>query len=77
MSILRPDGSEQARLKNPLLNPISPYDAPANITFKNKSNSLLITNHAFVTGNLLPNQFTILEVFVNDQASPLATPVLP
>ncbi len=77
VSILRPDGTQQTRLKNPLLSPASPYDSPANIAFKNKSGALLITNHAFVTGNLLPGQFTILEVFVNDQASPLATPAVP
>ena len=49
ISILNPDGSEFARLTNPVGSPIFPYDSPANIAF-NKKGSLLATNHAFVTG---------------------------
>ena len=76
ISILEPDGSESARLSNPLLSPVAPYDSPANIAFDGKGN-ILVTNHAFVTGLVLPNQFQILKVFVNDTASPLAAPLLP
>jgi sugar lactone lactonase YvrE len=76
ISILRANGTEERRLANPLLSPLFPYDSPANIAF-NGQGSLLVTNHAFVTGALLPSQFTILDVFVNDTASPLVRPVLP
>jgi sugar lactone lactonase YvrE len=76
ISILEPDGSESARLQNPLLTPATPYDAPANIAFDGKGN-LLVTNHAFVTGLVLPQQFQILKVFVGDTASPLAQPLVP
>jgi sugar lactone lactonase YvrE len=72
--VLRPDGTEAARLKNPVLSPISPYDSPANVAF-NAHGSLLVTNHAFATG--LPSQFTLLDVYVGDTASPLAKPLLP
>jgi len=76
ISILRPDGTEQTQLTNSLLSPIFPYDSPANIAF-NGLGSLLVTNHAFVTGWTMPQQFTILEVFVGELASPLAKPALP
>jgi len=74
ISVLGPAGNETARLTNPLLSPIFPYDSPANIAFNGKG-SLLVTNHAFAT--MLPSQFTVLDVWVNDKASPLAKPVLP
>ncbi|HEV3470784.1 MAG TPA: SMP-30/gluconolactonase/LRE family protein [Pyrinomonadaceae bacterium] len=74
ITVLRPDGTEAARLRNPALSPIFPYDSPANIAF-NAHGSLLVTNHAFATG--LPSQFTVLDVYVGDTASPLAKPLLP
>lgn len=76
ISILEPDGTESARLGNPLLSPFKPYDSPANVAFDHKGN-LLVTNHAFATGLLLPAQFQVLKVFVDDTASPLAKPLLP
>lgn len=76
ISILEPDGTESARQSNPLLSPIAPYDSPANIAFDGKG-TLLVTNHAFVTGLVLPHQFQVLKVFVDDVASPLAMPLLP
>jgi sugar lactone lactonase YvrE len=74
ISVLRPDGTQAVRLKNALLSPIFPYDSPANIAFNNKG-SLLVTNHAFAT--MLPSQFTVLDVWVDDKASPLDKPLLP
>ena len=74
VSVLRPDGAEAARLANPPLSPIFPYDSPANIAFNGKG-SILLTNHAFATG--LPSQFTVLDVYVGDTASPLAKPLVP
>lgn len=76
ISILNPNGSEYARLQNPPLSPISPYDSPANIAFDGRGN-VLVTNHAFTTGILLPQQFQVLRVFVDDVASPLPAPVVP
>lgn len=74
IAVLRQDGAEIARLKNPLLSPIFPYDSPANIAFDGEG-SLLVTNHAFATG--LPSQFTVLDVWVKDAGSPLVKPNLP
>ena len=52
------------------------YDSPANIAFDGEG-SLLITNHAFATGALLPEQFSVVKVWVKDGGSPLAKPLLP
>jgi len=76
ITVLNPDGTQAARIKNPLLSPTKPFDSPANLAFDGKGN-VLVTNHAFATGLLLPKQFQILKVFVNDTASPLIEPVLP
>lgn len=76
ISVLNPDGSVAARIKNPLLSPTKPFDSPANLAFDGHGN-VLVTNHAFATGLLLPQQFQVLKVFVNDTASPLIEPVLP
>ncbi|MGI8809481.1 MAG: SMP-30/gluconolactonase/LRE family protein [Acidimicrobiales bacterium] len=77
ISVLRViDGVEEARFTNPLGSPINPYDSPANIAFDGEG-SLLVTNHAFATGNLLPDQFSVLKVWVKDGGSALAKPLLP
>jgi sugar lactone lactonase YvrE len=68
VSILRPDGTQQVRLSNPPGSPIFPYDSPANAAFDGRG-ALLLTNHAFFT--MIPANFTVLSVFVNDKASPL------
>ena len=72
VSILGPNGREVARLSNQG-NPIFAYDSPANIAFDGRG-SILLTNHAFVTGVTNPEQFTVLDVFVNDVGSPLELP---
>jgi sugar lactone lactonase YvrE len=74
VSILNPGGNEIVRLRN-TTNPIFPYDSPANIAFDG-SGSMLITNHAFVTGVTNPAQFTVLDVFVADRGSRLEMPFL-
>lgn len=74
ISILRPDGTEAARLTNAPNSPIFPYDSPANAAF-DKYGSLLVTNHAFAT--MSPSNFTVLDVFVDDKESPLVTPHIP
>jgi hypothetical protein len=72
---LRNDGSEVFRLEN-TQGPISPYDSPANIAFNGRG-SLLVTNHAFVTGGDMPEQFQVLEVYVNDREARLWEPLIP
>ncbi len=76
ISVLNPDGSEFARIGNPGLSLISPFDSPANLAFDGLGNAL-VTNHAFATGLLLPNHFQVLKVFVDDVASPLVEPLVP
>lgn len=76
VSILSPAGVEVARLRNPTATPFRPYDSPANIAFK-PPGSILLTNHAFVTGIVFPSQFTVVETFVGDVGSPLERPALP
>ena len=76
ISILNPDGSEAARIGNPLLSPTKPFDAPANLAFDGKGN-VFVTNHAFATGLLLPKQFQVLKVFVDDVGAPLLKPIVP
>lgn len=73
---LRSDGSEVFRFTNPQGAPINPYDSPANIAFNGRG-SLLVTNHAFVTGGDTPEQFQVLEVYVNDQEGKLWEPLIP
>lgn len=74
ISVLSPDGTQSVRLGNPVGSPIFPYDSPANIAFNHKG-SLLVTNHAFAT--MIPSQFTVLDVFVDDHGAPLAKPSIP
>lgn len=74
ISILGPSGAEVGRLANPG-DPINPYDSPANIAFDGKG-SILVTNHAFVTGASDPSRFSVLDVFVNDRGAPLVLPTL-
>jgi sugar lactone lactonase YvrE len=74
VSILRPDGTEAARLTNPSPGDTFPYDSPANAAF-NKHGSLVITNHAFLTQN--PAHYAVLDVFVDDKESPLVRPSIP
>ena len=74
VSILAPNGTEAARLTNPVGSPIFPYDSPANVAF-NKQGSLVLTNHAFATA--IPSNFTILDVYVDDKEFPLVRPSIP
>ncbi len=76
VSILDASGTEVGRLSNPALSPVAPYDSPANIAF-NGHGSILLTNHAFVTGVLDPGQFSVVDVFVDDKESPLVKPNIP
>jgi sugar lactone lactonase YvrE len=72
---LRGNGTEVFRLTNPPASPINPYDSPANIAF-NGLGSLLVTNHAFATGGQNPQQFQVLQVYVNDYEAGLFKPFI-
>ena len=74
ISILGPNATEVARLTNPAGSPIFPYDSPANMAFS-KQGSLVVTNHAFAT--MIPANFTVLDVFVDDKEFPLVRPNVP
>jgi sugar lactone lactonase YvrE len=74
ISILSPEGEEVGRLENEG-NPVFPYDSPANIAFDGRG-SMLVTNHAFVTGVTDPDQFTVLDVYVADRGLPLERPLI-
>jgi sugar lactone lactonase YvrE len=76
VSILSAAGSEVRRLSNPALVPVKPYDSPANIAFDGKG-AILLSNHAFVTGLLVPRQFSIADVWVDDVGAPLVEPAIP
>jgi hypothetical protein len=74
ISILRPDGTEQTQLHNAPGSPFFPYDSPANGAF-DKHGSLLVTNHAFAT--LIPSNFAVLNVFVDDKEEKPVKPHVP
>lgn len=78
ISVLNPDGSEQTKYSGPAQNPADPannpmpWTNPANIAFNNKTQSLLVTNHASLTGLPDPSRyFCVFDVFVNDKAGKL------
>jgi sugar lactone lactonase YvrE len=77
ISVLAPDGTEQARFGGPAQNPASPSNPlqwanPANIAFDNRNGTLLVTNHASLTGLPDPSPlFAVFDVYVNDKAGKL------
>jgi sugar lactone lactonase YvrE len=77
ISVLTPSGSEQTRFLGPAQNPSNPgsplpWANPANIAFDNKNGSLLVTNHASLTGLPDPSPlFAIFDVYVDDRAGKL------
>jgi DNA-binding beta-propeller fold protein YncE len=75
ISVLLPDGSEEARYTGPAANPGGlpnpmPWANPANIAFDNRRGSLLVTNHASLVP-FDPSLFVVFDVFVDDKAAPL------
>jgi hypothetical protein len=74
ISVLTPAGAEAARIASAPSDTI-PLDNPANIAFQNSRRSLLVTNHASLSGNAA--HFAVLKVFVKDTADPLVEPILP
>lgn len=74
ISVLRPNGTEKARISTQLGDPI-PLDSPAGLAFDKSTKSLLIVNHALLSGNA--NNFAVLQVHVGDPGDPLVKPNLP
>jgi len=79
ISVLRPDGSEEARYSGPAANPGGspdpmPWANPANIAFDTHTRSLLVTNHASLVP-YDPQLFVVFDVFVDDKGQ--ALPVEP
>ena len=75
ISVLQPNGTEQARYSGPAANPGGtpdpmPWANPANIAFDNQTGSLLVTNHASLVP-YDPNLFCVFSVFVDDKGQPL------
>ena len=75
ISVLRPDGTEEARYSGPAANPGGspdpmPWANPANIAFDNHKRSLLVTNHASLVP-FDPSLFVVFDVFVDDKGQPL------
>jgi sugar lactone lactonase YvrE len=75
ISVLRADGTEEARYSGPAANSSGspnplPWANPANIAFDVHTDSLLVTNHASLVP-FNPNLFAVFSVFVDDKGSPL------
>ncbi|MFL6231050.1 MAG: SMP-30/gluconolactonase/LRE family protein [Pyrinomonadaceae bacterium] len=74
ISVLAPDGTEQARYSGPAQNGAGTllWANPANIAFNNHTGSLLVSNHASLTGLPDPSPlFSVFDVYVNDKAGKL------
>jgi len=74
ISLLAADGTEVGRIAS-APGDATPLDAPAGIAFDARTKSLLIANHALLTGN--PAHFAVLRAFVGDPGDALAEPLLP
>ena len=77
ISILNCNGIEQEKFVGPAHDPTAPdaplpWANPANIAFNMKTRSLLVTNHASLTGLPDPSHlFAIFDVFVDDEPGKL------
>lgn len=74
ISVLDEDGDEESRIESSHCDEI-PLDSPANVAFDDSAKTLLIVNHALLSGN--PEHFAVLRVWVGDKADPLEKPWLP
>jgi hypothetical protein len=75
ISVLRPDGTEEARYSGPAANPGGspdplPWANPANLAFNHNTGELLVTNHASLVP-FDPSLFAVFSVFVDDKGQPL------
>jgi len=77
ISVLAPDSTELNRFSGPAQNVASPgnplpWANPANIAFNSKNGTILVTNHASLTGLPDPSPlFAIFDVYVDDKAGKL------
>jgi len=74
ISILAENGTELSRFGSSPTDVI-PLDNPAGIAFDSRSKSLLIANHALLSGDSA--HFAVLQAFVGDPGDPLEMPILP
>lgn len=76
VSVLWPSGEELHRFPDPATNQLReiPYDMPGSLAFDDEDASILVTNHAFFTGN--PNHWAVLEAYVDDTGLPLVEPTV-
>jgi len=75
ISVLQPNGTEEARYSGPAANPGGspdplPWANPANIAFNKHTGALLVTNHASLVP-FDPNLFVVFDVYVNDKPGKL------
>lgn len=70
--VLEPDGTEVARVPDPVANRQQqiPYDAPASIAFR--GTSILVTNHSYFTAN--PESWAVLDMAVEELGMELYRP---
>jgi len=71
IGVLSASGVELTRISSPL-GAALPLDAPAAIAFDTRSKSLLVANHALLTGD--PAHFAVLKIYVGDPGDPLEMP---
>jgi hypothetical protein len=80
VSVLASSGAEQARYSGPAARDgggTVPWDAPASVAVDPVTSSLLVVNHALVTGFADPSRFVVFDVFVDDRPVALKRPVVP
>lgn len=72
--VLEPDGTEVARVPDPVTNRTQPvpFDAPASLAFR--GTSILVTNHSYFTAN--PESWAVLDTAVGELGMPLHHPVI-
>jgi sugar lactone lactonase YvrE len=71
ISVLSGSGVELTRISSQAGDDI-PLDAPAAIAFDSRSKSLLVANHALLSGDAA--HFAVLQVYIGDPGDPLETP---
>lgn len=74
VSVLAPGGAELARIESAPGDAL-PLDSPAALAFDNRTKSLLIANHALLTGDAA--HFAVLRAFVGQTGDSLEEPCLP
>jgi sugar lactone lactonase YvrE len=71
ISFISTGGVELGRISSQVSDPV-PMDNPAGIAFDSRTKSLLISNHALLSGN--PAHFAILSAYVGNPGDPLSEP---